>query len=229
MEYIVCDIETTGLNPAYHEISEISILKCSDMTLMSWDIKIEYPRRADETAMFITGQNPYHLASRGRYLKECVDEVDEFMRGISHDPDEIACIGHNNSFDRNWLEKKWAALDRKWLCNYWIDTLAMSKKFTKQMLGIKKTSHALTNVLKVAGLKEIPGAHKSIIDVQNTYRLYSLFLQRGMKTTEFIKLSPTLLNNIVKKTNKKDVINMNDVFDDEPTMMDDVFTDESDE
>ena len=200
MKYILLDIESDGLSPKYHEITEIAILNCETLELCEWDIRIRHPERASKEAMMITNKTPAELARRGRYLEECADEIDEFIKSISKDPDEIVCIGHNCSFDRNFLEHCWKAMNRRWLANYWLDTKAMCKKFTKQNLGIQKTSHALTNMLKLVGIKEAPGAHMSIIDVKHTYALYMYMIQKGLRNTEFVKMSPTLMENLCKPT-----------------------------
>ena len=216
MKYILGDIESTGLKPGWHEITEIAILDCETLELCEWDIKIRHPERCSKEAMMVTNKTPAELISRGRYIEECADEIDDFIRSVSDDPDEIVFIGHSVSYDRTMLEHAWKAMNRRWLVNYYLDTKAMAKKFTKQILGIQKTSHALTNMLALAGIKEAPGAHASIIDVKHTYALYMHMIQRGLKNSEFIKLSPALMQNlskptVIKNSSKKIDLDINDI------------------
>ncbi len=201
MKFITLDLESTGLSSEFHELTEIAILNNETMELVEWDIRIRHPERCSKEALMITNKTAAELTQRGRYLEDCIDEIDEFVKSVSQDPDEIVCVGHNIlSFDRNWLEKKWKSHNRVWLANYYLCTMQMSKKFTKQILGIPKTSHSLDNMIKLAGLKESAKKHNSISDTQQAYFLYMYFLQRGIKPTEFIKLSPSLMENLSKPT-----------------------------
>lgn len=205
MERICLDIETNGLAD-FHEITEISILNCSSMEQVTWDIKIKYPQRSSKDALLITGKTAQELATRGRYIEQVIPEINEFIQSISKDPDDIIAIGHNVSFDRRFLENKWKANNSKFPVNYYLCTMEMSKRFSRNILNIKnKMSFSLSNMLKIASIKEIPGQHQSTIDVQNCYRLYMYMKSRGMPDTEFIKLSPSLMQNLVKtaKPNKK--------------------------
>lgn len=216
MDYVVVDIESVGLKPGFHEITEIAILNVKTMELAEWDIKIRHPERCSQEALLITNKTPQQLISRGKYIEDCIDDIDAFIKAVSKDPDEIVCVGHNSSFDRRFLELCWKNLNHTWLANYWLDTMAMSKKFTRQILGIQKTSHALSNMVKLAEIQETPGAHDSITDVINTFKLYNFFIQRGMKNSEFIHLSPALMENLVlkpTKTVKKQKINDADIKD----------------
>ena len=71
---------------------------------------------------------------------------------------------------------------------------------------MQKTSHALGSMMKHAGLSELPGAHASTVDCQNLYRLYTYMKQRGLQDSEFIKLSPSLMQNLTKTAAKKPVM-----------------------
>ncbi len=211
MKYVVLDIETTGFSVEKQEITEISILRCEDLVQCTWDVLIKHPERASPEALEVTHKTIGELMSRGRHLEDIMDEIDEFMKDISNDPDEIVCIGHYVRFDRNFLETKWKEFGKTWKANYWLDTWEMSKKYVKNVVKIKeKTPFDLKNMLKLASIKELPGAHSSTVDVQNTYKLYMHMLKRGMSNSEFIKMSPTLLESASKptkqaKTKKKEL------------------------
>ena len=156
MKFITLDLESTGLSPEFHELTEIAILNNETMELVEWDIKIRHPERCSKDALMITNKTANELTKRGRYLEDCIDEIDEFIKSVSKDPDEIVCIGHNIlSFDRNWLEKQWKKHNKIWLANYYLDTLQMSKKFTKQILGIQKTSHSLDQYRLTANVETL--------------------------------------------------------------------------
>ena len=205
MKKIIIDVETNGTRPDYHELTEISILDCETLNQITWEVKIRFPQRCSKEALMITNKTPEELMSRGRYIETILDEVDEFIKSISEDPDDIVALAHNASFDRNFMETKWKQHNRIFPVNYWLDTLQMSRRFTKTILGIQKTSHALGNMMKHAGLSELPGAHASTVDCQNLFRLYTYMKQRGLQDSEFIKLSPSLMQNLTKTSTKKPV------------------------
>jgi len=214
MKYVVLDIETTGFSPQKQEITEVSILRCEDLVQCTWDVLIKHPENADPGALEVTKTSIEELMSRGRHIEDITDEIDDFIKEVSSDPDEIVCIGHYVRFDRSFLEHNWELSNKIWKANYWLDTYEMSKKYVKNIAKIEeKTSCSLTNMLKLASIRELPGAHSSTVDVQNTYKLYMHMLKRGMTNSEYIKLSPTLLTGITKtakptktrKTKKKEL------------------------
>lgn len=216
MYFALIDVESTGLSCEYQELTEISVLNCQNLEQVLWEIKIKHPERCSKEALLVTHKTAQELASRGRYIEEVIPEINDFLSNITKDPDDLCIIAHNASFDRRFVEHFWKKLDYTFPANYWLDTLSMSKRFVKQILNINtKTSFALSNMLKLAGIKEKPGAHQSLVDVQNTYCLYMYMKSRGMSNSEFIKLSPSLIENIsakkITKTGRKTKIDDKEV------------------
>jgi len=209
MEYYLVDTETTGLKNGFHELTEISIIRCKDRAQRVWMIKIKHPERASKEALHITGKTTEELLSRGRYVDEILDEVDDFLNEDKEEPDGRVMIAHNAAFDRRFLEGEWEKHQRIWKANYWLDTKEMGRKFVKTISNPTnaKISLSLENLLKVASIKGVEvGAHSAEVDARNTYRLWDkLTKTNGLSNVEFTKLSPTIMNGlgIVKTADKK--------------------------
>ncbi len=222
MEYYLVDTETTGLKNGFHELTEISIIRCKDRAQKVWLVKIKHPERASKEALHITGKTVNELLSRGRYIEDILDEVDDFLKEDKEEPDGRVMIAHNAPFDRRFLEGVWEQQGRTWLANYWLDTKEMGRKFVKGIPNPTnaKISLSLDNLLKVANIKNIEsGAHSAEVDARNTYRLWDKFKTVGISNTEFTKLSPTIMNSIgIKKTSnvkppKANNFDLNDIGD----------------
>lgn len=222
MEYYLVDTETTGLKNGFHELTEISIIRCKDREQRVWLIKIKHPEHASKEALHITGKTIEELLSRGRYIEDVLDEVDNFIKEDKEEPDGRVMIAHNAPFDRRFLEGIWEQHNRTWLANYWLDTKEMGRKFIKTIPNPTnaKISLSLDNLLKVANIKNVEsGAHSAEVDARNTYRLWDRFKTAGISNTEFTKLSPTIMNSIgIKKTSnikppKANNFDLNDIGD----------------
>ena len=202
MKYFVIDLETTGLDLKNHEITEVSILDCQSLEQIIWFVRIRHPEKASKEALMITGKRLEDLVFKGRYVETILDEINDFVLKGVDEIDEICMIAHNASFDRRFVENAFAANDKKFIGQYWLDTAMMARRFSKTILKLKRTSVALGEIVKTANVKNIEiGAHSAEVDVRNTFRLWKLMVQKGMSNTEFIKMSPSLLpGTMTKKT-----------------------------
>jgi DNA polymerase III epsilon subunit-like protein len=61
MFYYVLDVETTGLKCDWHEVTEISLIRCSDRHQLTKYIKAEHPWRASPEALSATGRTKQDL------------------------------------------------------------------------------------------------------------------------------------------------------------------------
>jgi len=100
------DLETTGLDPARHEILEIGVIRvdaCTLTELDSTDIRV-HPTRladADPEALRRNGYSPRRWENAAS-LPEALDWVAPLLVGAT-------LAGHNVGFDRAFLEVAWRA------------------------------------------------------------------------------------------------------------------------
>ena len=213
MYYFMTDIESSGLSVEFNEITEISCLDCQTLEQITWMIRIRRPEKCSKEAMYITNKTPEELMSRGRYIEEVLDEISEFILKGGTEIDEVCVIGHNVvNFDRKFLEYNFSSNGKKFPAIYYLDTLKMSKKYTKDILGIRKTSHKLNDLMITANIKtaETENMHTSATDVRNNFRLWKKMIADGMVNSLFIQMSPAYLaepnkveNKPIKKKGKK--------------------------
>jgi len=205
MKFYVLDIETSGLRPGFHEITEISILRCEDLVQKVWLLNIRYPQRFSKEALMVTGQNVMEITKRPSYLPDVIADINAFLEEDKEDADGRVIIAHNGSFDRNQIEHNWKISKSFFPANYWLDTKEVARKFIKKQLKLPgRQSVALGKLLELFKIKNVePNAHSAEVDVRNTFRLWKYLEARGMSNIEFTKISPTLLKNDMIKLSKK--------------------------
>jgi len=214
MKYYVLDIETSGLKPGFHEITEISILRCADMVQRVWLLNIKYPKRFSKQALMVTGQDVNDILKRKKYIENAIPEINGFLEEDGDYADGRVIIAHNGAFDRNQIEHNWDLYGQTFPANYWIDSKEMARKYIKRHLKLgKRQSVALSKVLELFKINAEPGAHSAEVDVRNTFRLWKYLEKRGMSNIEFTKLSPKLINDDMRKLHKKADINEQDAAD----------------
>jgi len=161
-EYIVFDLETTGLSPEYDEIIEFSGFKIKNNEIVdhfSTLIKPVYPVDAFITSL--TGISNAMLENELE-LPEVIDRIDQFIG--SH-----VLLGHNVHFDLNFLYDAMLFHKQKELRNDFVDLLRISRKVHPEW-----KSHTLSNVsenLQTA----IKPSHRASNDALATYQAYEIY------------------------------------------------------
>jgi len=221
MQKYVLDTETSGLKPGFHEITEISILRCEDLEQRVWKLNIHHPERFSKEAIMVTGQNVNSILKRGIYLEDSMDDINDFLKEDNNDADGRVIIAHNGCFDRRQIEHNWGMHKKTFPANYWLDTKEMARKYIRKDLKLQgRQSVALGRLLDFLKIKNIEAnAHSAEVDVRNTFRLWKYLEARGISNIEFTKLSPILIKKSMDELakqpidNSKMMENTNDVFD----------------
>jgi DNA polymerase III epsilon subunit-like protein len=188
IQYYVIDTETTGLSN-FHEITEISIIRCSDLHQLTKYIKVEHPEKASSQALIKTGRT-YEDLLRGESKEKVVEYCDRFFAADKLTIEHRCCIAHNSSFDARFCHALWSSVGKIFPCNLWLDTKPFAKKWAT-MLGIEKPSLTLESCLQFTGLTPIDQVqHEAAADARNTYLLYKKGCDAGVDHTDFIKRVP---------------------------------------
>ena len=142
--FIVVDVETTGLNVETEEIIQLSAIKYIDCKEVArYNQYINPGKRIPTEASKINGIYDNDVKN-----KPCINEVlSDFKDFIG----EYTLVAHNASFDMKFIQTAFSTHMRIILCNKVIDTLSMSRKYIelpshkletlKSYLGINVTSH----------------------------------------------------------------------------------------
>lgn len=196
LSYWVIDTETNGIKSAYHEMTEIGIIRAENRVQLWKKIKCDYPERSSFDALKITGKTLADL-SIGETKENIVKVSNEFFSQDGLTPAHRCIVGHNIPFDRRFLHALWAEMGQAFPAHLWLDTISLTKEFLKKAdhskLNITKTatgkvSTALHAACDLAGIKKLADAHNARVDSRNTYLLWrALIDQHGIDYLPHIK------------------------------------------
>lgn len=161
-DYVVLDLETTGLSIGDDEIIEIGMIRVRDRVPTETYTSFVKPDRFDCIPEFIT---------------ELTGITNEMMAGapafasIEHDIEsfigEDAILGHNVSFDLNFLKSAFEKCGKAFKSKY-IDTMRISRKLYKDW-----EHHRLSDLIKNLSV-EIGHAHRALDDAIATQKCYEI-------------------------------------------------------
>jgi len=157
---VFVDVETTGLNPAYHEIIEIALVS-KDFTYHRKIIP-EMIEHADPFAMKLNGYCPEKW-SEAITAKQLILEIQYLLKNVT-------LAGHNVSFDIEFLEETYTRYGKIFnLKRRRIDTVTMAYEHLYP-LGLQSLSlDAIRDFLDWS--KE--GSHTALKDAQDSRRLFN--------------------------------------------------------
>ena len=158
--YVLVDIETTGLSPINDEIIEIGAIKVKENKIVDeYNELIKINRRLSPFITNLTGITDAML----RHGKLPSVVFKEFVDFIEDD----VIIGHNVNFDYGFLCDKCKKYINYNLENERIDTMYLAKKLVPNSINYKLGT--LANYFNVS----YEGAHRGLKDVEITYEVYN--------------------------------------------------------
>ncbi|MBR6968491.1 MAG: 3'-5' exoribonuclease [Ruminococcus sp.] len=199
-DYVVLDLETTGLDPRKNEIIEIGAIKFLNnekMDSFHEYVNIHKPIPANITKL--TGITDSDLSD----APELSDVLSRFHSFIS----DIVLVIHNASFDMRFLQINYHNILGITLSNQVIDTLSLSKKYLSNL-----DNHKLTTIKEYFNVDV--GSHNALDDCETTSVLYKYCynqerekkLQEELKTSSFDKEIMEVVCNIVRRNDLSDEI-----------------------
>lgn len=159
-DYVLVDIETTGLSPVEDEIIEIGAIKVKDNKMVdTYDQLIKIDRILPEFITNLTGITDEMLQT-GKMPDIVLNEFIDFV-GTN------VIIGHNVNFDLGFLINKCKKYLNYNLSNDYIDTLYMARRLVPNSVNYK-----LGTLAKLFNIS-YAGAHRGLKDVEITYEVYN--------------------------------------------------------
>ena len=170
-DYVVIDVETTGLNPSKDVIIEIGAIKVvnnviteeyQSLVLVDVDIPAEITD--------LTGIDRKLLTKEGKTLKDAINGFVSFC-------EKFPFIAHNMDFDKSFLNYAMKNCNLPPINNRTIDTLAMAKRSCKG-LGSYKLSD-LAEYFELAANTSLLteySIHRGLGDCHKTHELYQKLL-----------------------------------------------------
>ena len=174
VDYVVFDLETTGLDPHVNEIIEIGAVKISSgKKIEEFHSLVKPEHGVSKESSEITGITMEMLKDKPS-LGEVLPKFLEFI-------DDSVLVAHNANFDyrfiRYWIKK---LTGKNWECCY-IDTLALSKT----LLNMK--SYSLDKIVEELGLGDFKH-HRALDDAKMTSKIFLEFVKK-LKTRGIERLS----------------------------------------
>ena len=158
--YVLVDIETTGLSPVNDEIIEIGAIKVKDNKIVNeYNQLIKINRKLSTFITNLTGITD-EMLKQGKLPNVVFKEFIDFL-------ENDVIIGHNINFDYGFLSNKCKKYINYNLQNDCIDTMYLAKKLVPNSTNYKLGT--LANYFNVS----YEGAHRGLKDVEITYEVYN--------------------------------------------------------
>ena len=153
-DYVVFDIETTGLNKDKDLIIEIGALKYKNNILVEqFNYLINPQIKLPEIITKITGIKDDDLIDK--------DTIDIVLPKFLNFIEDLPLIAHNNEFDLGFIKKSIEELNLNKLSNKNVDTLALARIYLPQMYNYK-----LETLKKYFNINQV--SHRAIGDCYTT-------------------------------------------------------------
>ena len=165
-EYIVFDLETTGLCNRYDRVIEFgAVLMYKGQVKEYKDFFVKVPFKLSEFTKNLTNIKDSDIES-ARTFEECKDEILDFIKGR-------VLVAHNASFDYNFLNAELDRLGLPKLTNPVIDTLDLSRSLFKT-----RRAYRLGNMARQYGVSyDEEVAHRANYDAEVLAQIFNLMLK----------------------------------------------------
>lgn len=187
-DYVVLDIETTGLDTRYDEIIELAAMRIRAGKQQDVFQSLIKPRHEiDDFISELTGITNEMVENAPKIH----DALPNFLEFIGND----IVVGHNVHFDINFIYDNTLRTMDKPFSNDFIDTMRLARKVFPNM-----PNHKLTTLAKQLNLSATP-THRALNDCNTTLDLYCTILEQLQKDNvnieELFKKKYTLASSIV--------------------------------
>lgn len=165
-DYVVFDLETTGLEPSIHEIIEIGALKYKNNELVEEFSMLIHPKNSiPKVITSITGISD-EMVGNAPTIEEALPKFIEFI-------EDLTLVAHNSSFDLSFIEENIKRLELPIPKNKNIDTIEIAKKYIPKAYNYK-----LETLKKFFHLEY--GSHRSVDDCRTTNYIYEYCKKKAL-------------------------------------------------
>ncbi len=159
-DYVLVDIETTGLSPEKDDIIEIGAVKVRNNEIIeTFNTLINIGKKVPSYITNLTGITTEMLEKDGKSA-ECV--LADFYKFAG----DSILVGHNVNFDINFIYDKCEKYLNKPLKNDFIDTMKIAKRV------VDAPNYKLGTLADHFNIS-YAGAHRGLKDVEITYDVYN--------------------------------------------------------
>jgi len=178
-EYVVLDIETTGLDPLYDEIIELSAIRVvDDVQVDSFSSLVKPINSIDDFITGLTGITN-DMVSKAPSIEDILPQFCEFVGGN-------VIVGHNVNFDINFIYDNLMECSNKAFENEFIDLLRIARRTLPELKNHKLKT--LSEHFEV----DTTGAHRGMKDCNMTNECFrycrDIAIQKFENIDAFIKI-----------------------------------------
>jgi len=173
-DYVVFDLETTGISPMTDEVVEISAIKVKDGEVVDEFSTLVNPGRPIPYGASAVNGITDDMVANSPGFEEVFEQFLEFIG-------EEVLVGHNiASFDLGFLYRDAMKFWGKTLDNNYIDTLAISKVCLPHL-----AHHRLTDLASHYKLNT-EGAHRALFDCEMNQKVFE-YMAKDLQNPDIIK------------------------------------------
>ena len=159
-DYVLVDIETTGLSPQKDDIIEIGAIRVQNNKIVdTYSSLINIEKKVPSYITKLTGITTEMLTSEGKEAETVLKEFVDFAGNN-------IIVGHNVNFDINFIYDKCEKYLDKPLSNDFIDTMKIAKRL------VDTPNYKLGTLAEYFEV-DYNGAHRGLKDVEITYEVYN--------------------------------------------------------
>jgi CRISPR-associated protein Cas2 len=163
--YVVADVETTGLNSDRDDLLEIGAIKIANHEQIgSYNVLININKPVPPEIIRLTGITTQMTAEAGIPLLDAMGGFISFV-------ENLPIVAHNSDFDMGFLLSACAKCGLPLLTNRCIDTLLLSRRLLKGLQNYK-----LATLVKHFGIPH-NDAHRSLGDCRVTWEIYKKLMK----------------------------------------------------
>ena len=163
--FTVLDIETTGFSPEYDEIIEVSMLRVHNGEISdTFSTLIKPSGEINEYIEKLTGITN-EMVSSSPSIENIIPDIKAFLA------DDIV-VGHNVSFDVNFLYEKFQQILEEPFSNDYLDTCRLSRHIMPDL-----PHHRLRDLVEALQIS-VDGFHRALADCYTTLSVFSKLRER---------------------------------------------------
>jgi DNA polymerase III subunit epsilon len=165
-EFIVLDIETTGLKPSQQRIIEVGIIRVSPSgSPLKWTSLVNPAKPVPQYVAGLTGIDDLMVASAPEF-RSIAPTIVEIVG-------DLPVVGHNVDFDIAFINAELMRCGLPSLVNTTVDTLSLANRFARESRRL-----SLPDVARSIGVSS-SGAHRALVDAETTLDVFRILLARA--------------------------------------------------
>ncbi|MGB9697231.1 MAG: exonuclease domain-containing protein [Ignavibacteria bacterium] len=169
--FVICDVETTGINPLNNKIIELSLLRVESYKILKKYSTLVNPlQHIPGEITTLTGISDKDVIKMPTFTEIAEDVINFFSEC---DNKNLIFVGHNVSFDYRFLKAEFQRVNNS--IQFKIPTLCTCKLARRLLTRLK--SKSLANVAAYLGINN-GNFHRSLNDAITTYEILIHFINR---------------------------------------------------